>query len=500
MSSITRKALVAALLIMGLASTDARADFKALSQKLPASSNSVIAINVAKLLKTPYAQGEEWSQNSATAWANQPVMIPKGSTRLLMAAEVQSGTMESVWEMSLIEMGQIPAVAALAAAEGGYVDRVWDKDAVCSPINAYFVPLDANTLASITPANRSAIAKWVRTPVKPEGNVTSEFIRKVVTSLGEQTDIVMAMDLEGAFSVPKIRRWLDDNEIKEIPANQLDEAARVLATMEGIRLDVMVGSDVNGRAVVEFSRDASMLAPAAKSIMLEVLNTAGMRIDDVRDWTFAAAGKQVTMQGKLSAPALRKLLGIVQSPIPAATTVAQKDGGGTAVPAAAQQQPNVPADPAQASQRYYKVICANLDNFRGGSSPSETATWARATAKRIDQLPILNVDTALVDWGTMVSTTLKQAAGGLAVGQTNMNARVAGIMDPTYSNYSYNEGTGYVSDVNRSEMENAKSQRRQAALEQRAVAQEQAIKLVSGITESRGKIRQLMVEKYKVEF
>ena len=30
-------------------------------------------------------------------------MIPKGATRILMAAEVQ-GSLESLWEMSLIEM------------------------------------------------------------------------------------------------------------------------------------------------------------------------------------------------------------------------------------------------------------------------------------------------------------------------------------------------------------------------------------------------------------
>ena len=46
-----------------------------------------------------------------------------------------------------------------------------------------------------------------RTPLKPEGNVTSEYIKGVLAGLGDKTDIVMAMDLEGAFGVPAIRRW-----------------------------------------------------------------------------------------------------------------------------------------------------------------------------------------------------------------------------------------------------------------------------------------------------
>ena len=58
--------------------------------------------------------------------------------------------------------------------------------------------------------------------------------------------------------------------------------------------------------------------------MLEVLDTAGMPIRDVEQWTVAASGKQVTMSGKLSTASLRNLLMIVSSPIPAAT---RRDAG-----------------------------------------------------------------------------------------------------------------------------------------------------------------------------
>src|SRR5688572_969239 len=371
------KATTALVVALGLC-TRVEANFKSLSQRLPAGANAVIAINVDKVLKTPYAQAE-WVPTAADAWANQPVMIPSGAKRLLMAAEVRTDSMEPFWEMSLVEMEKVPDLKLMAAKEGGHIDRVWDKDAVASPINAYFVPLDATTLASITPANRAAIAKWVRTPTtRPEGNMTSDYLQRVAAGLGDKTDIVMALDLEGAFGVPRIRRWLDETDIKEIPEKQRDEAARTLGTMKGITLAMTVGQDVTGRATVEFDRDASALGPAAKPIMLGVLSAAGMRIDDIEQWNFAASGKQVTMDGKLSTPALRKLLGIVQSPIPAATAGA---GGGGDKPAGG----DVPSDPAQASQRYFKVICANLDNLRLASSPTESAQWARATSKRIDQ-------------------------------------------------------------------------------------------------------------------
>ena len=470
-------------------------NFKTLSQRLPATSNAIIAINVAKVLNTPYAQ-KEWIPTSADAWANQPVMIPSGSTRLLMAADVRSDNMESLWEMSLIEMEKVPDLKLMAAKEGGHIDRLWDKDAVASPINAYFVPLDAKTLASITPANRSAIAKWVRTPTtRPEGNVTSDYLQRVLVGLNDNTDIVMAFDLEGAFGVPRIRRWLDEADIKEIKDNQLDEIARTLGTMKGITLVMTVAQDVTARATVEFDRDAASLADCAKPVMLGVLSAAGMRIDDVEQWKFTAAGKQVTMDGKLSTPSLRKLLGIVQSPIPAVTAGSDKPGGDGAVAASG----SVPSDPAQASQRYFKVISANLDNLKMANSPAEAAQFARATSKRIDQLPILNVDPELVKWGSMVSLKLKQVGAGMAMTQTQVNSRVAGVADPAYSTYTDNEGFSQ-STVNTVDAENAKRQRRQVALEQRAQAQEQAIQILTQIAESRPAIRAAMVEKYKVEF
>src|SRR3954468_1395102 len=105
---------------LGIANS-AAANFKTLAQKLPASSNAIVALNVTKLLDTPYAKTEEWAKNCAAPWAKDPMMIPPGSTRLLMASEVQTNSMESVWEMTLMEMEQMPDLKALAAAEGGNI-------------------------------------------------------------------------------------------------------------------------------------------------------------------------------------------------------------------------------------------------------------------------------------------------------------------------------------------------------------------------------------------
>src|SRR6185295_14251330 len=96
--------------------------FQELAQRLPASTNAVVAINVKKALASPYGKREHWGSNAADSWAKQPVMIPPGALRLIMAADVKTSTMDSNWEMSLIEMAKMPTVAELASAEGGHID------------------------------------------------------------------------------------------------------------------------------------------------------------------------------------------------------------------------------------------------------------------------------------------------------------------------------------------------------------------------------------------
>jgi hypothetical protein len=382
----------------------------------------------------------------------------------------------------------MPTLQELVDAEGGHIDRLWDKDSVYSPINAYLVPIEPTVLASITPADRSTIARWVRTPVKPEGNVESAYIRSVIAGLSEKTDIVMAMDLEDAWGLPNIRRFLDDNDIKEIPAQNMGVTAQVLETMKGITLEISVGEKVTGKATVRFEKDAGLLKDCAKPIMIAVLKRCGMRTDDVQNWTFSTAGPQVSMQGDLSAAGLRELLGFVQSPIPAATVAEAAPKSGPAEPA---------ANPAEASQRYFKTVDLCVKNLQAGASLSATAVAIRNASKRIEQLPILHVDPALVEWGGQVSVKLKQASGVLQVGQLQINSRVAGVKDPDYTQYTYGEG-GNASASNA--MANTNRERRALAAQQQAESLEKALNIVNEIAGTTPRIRAEMVAKYNVEF
>ena len=98
----------------------------------------------------------------------------------------------------------------------------------------------------------------------------------------------------------------------------------------------------------------------------------------------------------------------------------------------------------------------------------------------------------------LVSAKLKGAGATMGLAQTQINSRVAGVADADFGNYQY-DGE-YYGGYNDAAVENARRQRRQVALEQRAQSQEQALGILSSIAETRPKIRAEMVAKYKVEF
>src|SRR5688572_21653378 len=107
-SSPSWSILCASLLALTL-SNGARATFQTLAERLPAASNALVAVNVEKVLNSPYAEQEQWRQNIADSWAKQPMMIPAGATRLITVASVKTSVMEPYWELSLIEMDTVPS-------------------------------------------------------------------------------------------------------------------------------------------------------------------------------------------------------------------------------------------------------------------------------------------------------------------------------------------------------------------------------------------------------
>ena len=60
--------VVVASVVCFACTRECRADFKTMAQRLPTESDAIIAINLAKVLETPYAIQNKWGENVADAW------------------------------------------------------------------------------------------------------------------------------------------------------------------------------------------------------------------------------------------------------------------------------------------------------------------------------------------------------------------------------------------------------------------------------------------------
>jgi hypothetical protein len=224
----------------------------------------------------------------------------------------------------------------------------------------------------------------------------------------------------------------------------------------------------------------------------------GAAIDDLDALEAKAAGKSVILYGKISEPTLR----LVLSPFIKPTTVIQHQpvespGGGEQL------------DPViLASMRYYRSVDILLDSLKKQRprSFSQQAQWYKKTADNIDDLPILNMDDQLIEYGQAVSSTLRGLGNtSQAVGAQNKtlegNMKEQFVVVPGAYNYARcGYYGGYAYSVPRVEVQNnytqvanmmATNSNTEGALRQQTWR---------NIEATGNKVRLSMTKKYGVEF
>jgi hypothetical protein len=289
-----------------------------------------------------------------------------------------------------------------------------------------------------------------------------------------------------------------------------DKLVAALGGVRGIRLTMHVKDRIIGELTADFEQDVSALGDQAKPFVVDVLTLADVYEPTVEQWEFRAEGNKIVGKGPMEPEALGRLLAVLSPAGAEVASATSESAGGASQPpnstAAGTQPPPPASDPqneaAQASQRYYKAIASILDGASRKPSPTQGASWLTTKARVIEQLPILNVDPALVEWGSVVSNTLKRAGQELALGQQKAMVAAQGVASPTaYSSYtSGNEYSTSDTPETRAAYRNAQQQRQQVAQAERGAAAERALAIINDVLPTRAKIRADMVQKYGVEF
>jgi hypothetical protein len=173
---------------------------------------------------------------------------------------------------------------------------------------------------------------------------------------------------------------------------------------------------------------------------------------------------------------------------PTAALVASDSGQSTEQSAA--------ANTAQATQQYFQKVTSMRDDLRERSKDAKTfgeyALWLDNGARRIDRLPILDVDPDMLAYGRYLAARMRDASMALKGIGIQSGARTAQV---------YQSGATYVTGYSYyTEWRNVDAERRAIKAQERATGATSARQIALEVENETAKIRQAMTAKYRVNF
>ena len=401
--SILTALTVAVLILPQLASAKSP---QALLRYVPESANMVVLLDVEQILQTPLARKRFWAAQVKMNASDRKMRVPPSAKHFVMAASFDALRTEPTWEVVLVDMADATVkVPHIAKYVGGNVDELAGRPAVWSPRDVYFVDMGKGIYGTHSPANRQVSTRWVKAASESNYTQISQYLQKAAQDIND-TDVhmVVAIDLEGAFSPVEIRPELED--LKSIADTKIDRdwLTQSIASVKGISLVLKVRDDAQGILKVQFGDDVSKLDAVAKPLVMEVMAAAGTSLTEFKDWEASAAGNTITFSGPLTNSGLRRIFSLLDSTpeLSATEAPATKNASGEELSDVARAS----LDHFQAVQAYVKDIrrIERMERYGDG------AMWIHNYARKIDKLSMLNVDPELLDFSAYVAARFRECS------------------------------------------------------------------------------------------
>jgi hypothetical protein len=279
----------------------------------------------------------------------------------------------------------------------------------------------------------------------------------------------------------------------------------LLAGIQGVCVGIRIGEAANGKVTVDFRRDVTLPAPLAKRLLLTALADVGMRISDFDEWNVTVQGNTLSLSGSLSASGLRMLLSVIDSPAASESRPAASSADDRYVM-------------LEASLDHYHAVQSLLKDLKESmkdlASLSNSVVFFDKYAKKIENLPILNVDEELLDYSGWVAHQVRDAAlavrtmgirGGQreahtfgTLGPTGVATHGAGAYGP-YGGYRGAWGVRYTYDP-LSEVKGTEAARRVVRAEEKGIMSSDVHAIRDQLEQASADIRRRMTQKYQVEF
>lgn len=390
------------------------AEFTDLMRRLPEDANAVVVVNAAKVFGSPLAKREGWQQKYADAFEATPLILPPTATQCVMGAKFDLDSMLPEWQAAVMELAIDPTPADVAKRRGGTVDSLAGVDAVWLPNKACVLKFAPRLFGLLVPATRQEVGQWAAESKTPDKTPMSPYLMQAVgyaDTVG--TEVILAIDLRDAFRLEDIRAAVAKSDVlKGLPPEQ---ATAIFASLQGVKLGVLVTDKLTGRLQFDFAEDPAPLAKVAKPLMLNLVGKAGAMLDEFNEWEPVVEGRSLALKGELTNDGMRRLFSVLA--IDAGAVDRNEAEDSTAAPPstpdgkpAAEPPANQPSAEARASLRYFKALSKYVDDAQRigrANSFDQAEFWIENYARKVENLPRRNVDPELIQYGDYVAQSFR---------------------------------------------------------------------------------------------
>jgi hypothetical protein len=466
---------------------------------VPADANAVIVIDVKALLHSPLAQRENWRKQAGDRFANQEISIPPESLRAVMATQLDlGGTLHPIWELGILELEHTPSFALIARRDGGQLDKFGDHAAVRLSSGRTGVELEPGVILTTPQPNRQIISRWisaVKTDAPPQ---FSRFLQNALEQADRQSPVVMALDLADSVTVAPAREMLARFEPLEGKTADQADIAEILASVRGVVLTARATDKREGTIRVEFSKPTALIKPVAKPLVDEILRSLQISLTDFDHWTAEVSGTTLQLSGEFSPGDLRRVVSLFAASPATRHIREQESSAQTSTPTVSPE-----AQKAEISRKYFHSVRTLVDELKKtlGKTRDNHVVWMERYARKIDDLPIKDVDEDLLTFGGNVSNSLRYQAQAGRSAALRSGVRQA---QPVYQSYSYGAGAvgpyGSYGGYSFSGTVRVEPERGQIRTEEHATAVQVKNSEMKQIEDGMSQMRREMTKRYGIEF
>jgi hypothetical protein len=328
------------------------------------------------------------------------IELPANIDRVRIVSEIDFARLQPIWEIGYATMKAIPSPETVAAATGGYVEKVVNRDVVWTPNRMYLVPLPDRVLSIVRPADRRFLTQWLKRDRNPN---SGDYLTSVANTALDGLSLMIAVDVEDLIAPQTITETL--GTFNSLKGKDIAAIANELATLRGVSLEVSRDTLTRTSITLNFRDTPTNLQPIARDFFNELLQRRGSAIKDFSTWTMSSddQGKRLQFRGTVGSEFLDDILGIF--------TVQRQ----TSDLEHYEKQPKVSAQEtsqsviAENSKDYFQKVLSIFRRVKNysASNTGERAQWNGNMANRIDEIPTLNVDSEMVQFGSEMGKALR---------------------------------------------------------------------------------------------